>query len=103
MARKHIYIAYTGGTIGMLKSDHGYVPIAGFMEKQLAGMPEFQRPEMPEFTIHEYDPLIDSSDMTPEDWQQIASRIFDFDTAREVDAFLQARFSDLLPDMALGV
>ena len=38
-----------------------------------------------------------------EDWQQIASRIFDFDTAREVDAFLQARFSDLLPDMALGV
>jgi L-asparaginase len=40
-------------------------------------MPEFQRPEMPEFTIHEYDPLIDSSDMTPEDWQQIANDIRD--------------------------
>ncbi|NOH70979.1 asparaginase [Vibrio pectenicida] len=76
MARKHIYIAYTGGTIGMKKSDdHGYVPVAGFMEKQLASMPEFQRPEMPKFTTHEYEPLIDSSDMTPRDWQQIADDI----------------------------
>ncbi|MDW6003605.1 asparaginase [Vibrio mangrovi] len=75
MARKHIYIAYTGGTIGMQKSSHGYVPVAGFMEKQLASMPEFHRPEMPEYTIHEYDPLIDSSDMTPKDWQLIADDI----------------------------
>ncbi|EEY98519.1 asparaginase [Vibrio mimicus] len=75
MARKHIYIAYTGGTIGMKKSDHGYVPVAGFMEKQLASMPEFHRPEMPLFTIHEYDPLMDSSDMTPADWQIIADDI----------------------------
>ncbi|MDC0611542.1 asparaginase [Vibrio sp.] len=77
MSRKHIYIAYTGGTIGMQKSDHGYVPVAGFMEKQLAGMPEFHRPEMPEYTIHEYSPLIDSSDMTPAHWQQIANDIRD--------------------------
>ncbi|EEX36764.1 cytoplasmic asparaginase I [Vibrio metschnikovii] len=77
MTRKHIYIAYTGGTIGMKKSDHGYVPVAGFMEKQLAAMPEFHRDEMPKFTIHEYDPLIDSSDMTPEDWQFIADDIRD--------------------------
>ncbi|EOW9107853.1 asparaginase [Vibrio cholerae] len=75
MARKHIYIAYTGGTIGMKKSDHGYVPVAGLMEKQLASMPEFHRPEMPLFTIHEYDPLMDSSDMTPADWQLIADDI----------------------------
>ena len=76
MERKHIYIAYTGGTIGMQKSvDHGYVPVAGFMDKQLAGMPEFHRPEMPEYTIHEYSPLMDSSDMTPLDWQTIADDI----------------------------
>lgn len=73
--RKHIYIANTGGTIGMQKSEHGYVPIAGFMEKQLAGMPEFHREEMPNYTIHEYDPLIDSSDMSPNDWQIIADDI----------------------------
>jgi L-asparaginase len=75
MSRKHIYIAYTGGTIGMQKSDQGYVPVAGFMEKQLAAMPEFHRPEMPEYTIHEYQPLIDSSDMSPDDWQYIANDI----------------------------
>lgn len=75
MERKHIYIAYTGGTIGMLKSDNGYVPVSGFMEKQLQQMPEFHRPEMPLFTLHEYDPLIDSSDMTPLDWQRIADDI----------------------------
>ena len=76
MERKHIYIAYTGGTIGMQKSlDHGYVPVAGFMDKQLAGMPEFHRPEMPDYSIHEYSPLMDSSDMTPLDWQTIADDI----------------------------
>ncbi|MDV7103144.1 asparaginase [Vibrio sp. TH_r3] len=73
--KKHIYIAYTGGTIGMQKSNNGYIPIAGFMEKQLAAMPEFHREEMPSYTIHEYDPLIDSSDMSPKDWQYIADDI----------------------------
>jgi L-asparaginase len=73
--KKHIYIAYTGGTIGMQKSEHGYIPVAGFMESQLAGMPEFHREEMPNYTIHEYDPLIDSSDMSPKDWQYIANDI----------------------------
>ncbi|WP_087019176.1 asparaginase [Thaumasiovibrio subtropicus] len=77
MERKHIYIAYTGGTIGMQKSAQGYVPVAGFMQNQLDNLPEFHRPEMPKFTIHEYDPLIDSSDMCPADWQRIADDIMD--------------------------
>ncbi|RAP70511.1 L-asparaginase I domain protein, partial [Candidatus Erwinia dacicola] len=38
-------------------------------------MPEFHHPEMPDFTIHEYAPLINSSDMTPQDWQSIADNI----------------------------
>lgn len=75
--KKRIYIAYTGGTIGMLRSEQGYVPQPGFMENCLAGMPEFHRPEMPEYHIHEYSPLIDSSDMTPADWQRIAEDIRD--------------------------
>lgn len=75
MAKKSIYVAYTGGTIGMQRSDHGYVPVSGHLQRQLALMPEFHRPEMPDFTIHEYQPLMDSSDMTPEDWQHIADDI----------------------------
>ncbi|QCR36031.1 asparaginase [Nissabacter sp. SGAir0207] len=75
MKKKSIYVAYTGGTIGMQRSDQGYVPVSGHLQRLLAAMPEFHRPEMPDFTIHEYAPLIDSSDMTPEDWQHIADDI----------------------------
>lgn len=77
MAKKSIYIAYTGGTIGMQHSEHGYVPMAGFMTDCLARLPEFHREEMPHYTIHEYSPLIDSSNMSPSDWQQIAEDIRD--------------------------
>lgn len=31
MKRKKIYIAYTGGTIGMKQSSRGYVPVAGYL------------------------------------------------------------------------
>lgn len=73
--KKHIYIAYTGGTIGMKPSSQGYIPVAGFLSDTLAKMPEFHRAEMPAFTLHEYDNLIDSSDMNPADWQRIADDI----------------------------
>lgn len=73
--RKHIYIAYTGGTIGMQPSDHGYIPVSGFLGETLDNMPEFHREEMPLYTLHEYDNLIDSSDMNPSDWQRIADDI----------------------------
>ncbi len=75
--KKKIYIAYTGGTIGMQRSEQGYIPQPGFMEDCLAGMPEFHRAEMPAYHIHEYAPLIDSSDMTPADWQRITEDIRD--------------------------
>ena len=75
MQKKSIYVAYTGGTIGMQRSEQGYIPVSGHLQHQLGLMPEFHRPEMPDFTIHEYDPLMDSSDMTPQDWQHIADDI----------------------------
>ncbi|HET8817837.1 MAG TPA: asparaginase, partial [Pseudidiomarina sp.] len=75
MTRKKIYVAYTGGTIGMRKSAQGYVPVPGFLTECVNKMPEFFREEMPEFTVAEYDPLMDSSDMSPQDWQHIAEDI----------------------------
>jgi L-asparaginase len=74
-SRRRIYIAYTGGTIGMCPSPNGYVPAADFLADHLATMPEFHRPEMPDFTLKEYRPLMDSSDMNPTDWQHIADDI----------------------------
>ncbi len=61
MQKKSIYAAYTGGTIGMQRSDKGYIPASGHSAAGAdAGIPP---PEMPDFTIHEYAPgLMDSSD-----------------------------------------
>lgn len=75
MLKKHIYVAYTGGTIGMKPSNKGYVPAAGYLSETLKNMPEFHRSEMPNFTINEYQHLLDSSDMVPSDWQLIANDI----------------------------
>ncbi|WP_100913454.1 asparaginase [Pseudoalteromonas spongiae] len=75
MKRKKIYIAYTGGTIGMKKSSKGYIPAEGFLTQTVKASAEFNREEMPLFDIHEYCPLIDSSDMSPMHWQQIADDI----------------------------
>ncbi len=38
-----------------------------------------------------------------DDCEQIAQRVFEFATAREVDGYLQTRFAELLPEMSLGV
>lgn len=73
--KKSIYIAYTGGTIGMKHSTQGYIPASGYLQHQLALRTEFHRPEMPDFTVCESIPLIDSSDITPLDWQHIAENI----------------------------
>lgn len=75
MKKKTIYIAYTGGTIGMQKSNDGYIPKAGYFQKQLIKMPEFYSSEIPKFFIKEYSPLIDSANMSPIEWQKIADDI----------------------------
>jgi len=59
----------------MKKSAQGYVPAAGHLSQCVENLPEFFRDEMPRFDIHEYTPLMDSSDMTPSDWVRIARDI----------------------------
>ena len=75
MAKKKVYIAYTGGTIGMKPSAKGFVPQKGFLGATLQSFPEFQHPDMPEITIHDYAEPIDSANMSPEDWHKIAEDI----------------------------
>ena len=73
--KKRIYIAYTGGTIGMLKSADGYAPMSGYLGEQMAAMPELRADVMPEYTIAEYPTLLDSANMAPEHWSMIAQDI----------------------------
>lgn len=73
--KRRVYIANTGGTIGMLKTLQGYAPAPGYLGQQIAAMPEMSSAIMPEYHIHDYAPLLDSSNMTPADWLKIAQDI----------------------------
>ncbi len=73
--KKRVYIVYTGGTIGMHPTAAGYAPAPGFLAEQMAAMPELQSPEIPEYTINAYDPLLDSANMNPDHWLKIAQDI----------------------------
>jgi L-asparaginase len=75
--RKRVYIAYTGGTIGMKRTRAGYVPASGYLQEQMDEMPELKHLSMPLFHVHEYTPLLDSSNMTPREWVSIARDIGD--------------------------
>lgn len=70
-----ICILYTGGTVGMQKTHAGYAPAQGYLEEQMARLPEFANPALPAYQIYEFDPLLDSSNMTPGDWLKIAQAI----------------------------
>jgi L-asparaginase len=59
----------------MRKSSRGYEPVSGFLAAQMTRIPELQNPQMPVFMVHEYDPLIDSSNMSPKLWLHIARDI----------------------------
>jgi len=73
--KKRVYIIYTGGTIGMRPTPEGYAPAPGYLADQIMAMPELTSDLMPEVEIQEYDPLLDSANMTPDDWHKIAQDI----------------------------
>ncbi|KYQ88325.1 L-asparaginase I [Tieghemostelium lacteum] len=84
-SRGKIFLIYTGGTLGMKRD-----PIAGtlrpepnYLVQQLEILPEMKSNDMPEYTLFEFEPPIDSSDMEHDDWVRIASLIeknyYDYD------------------------
>ncbi|WP_144395237.1 asparaginase [Pleionea sediminis] len=83
MSQRSVYIAYTGGTIGMKKTANGFAPEAGYLTQELKHLADLNREDMPHYEIHEYPNLIDSSNITPHDWFDIAedikSRYHEFD------------------------
>ena len=59
----------------MSRTPDGYAPAPGFLAAQMAAMPELADTRMPGYDIHEYDPLLDSSNMRPGDWVRIGQDI----------------------------
>ncbi|MGI3129642.1 asparaginase [Halopseudomonas pachastrellae] len=67
-----VLMLYTGGTIGMVPGPKGLAPAPGLqqrIEQQLGSSLAL----LPDFDLLEIDPLIDSADLTPEHWQQLAA------------------------------
>ncbi len=75
---QRVLILHTGGTLGMWKNSEGvYVPKKGHLRGLIEVMPELNPPRepIPDFILDELDDLLDSSAMTPRNWQEIAARI----------------------------
>ncbi|STX30219.1 L-asparaginase [Legionella beliardensis] len=75
--KKRVLIINTGGTISSVKTSYGYEPELGYIHKALAQIPALNHADMPSYDIKEYEPLLDSSNMTMNDWNQIAADIFE--------------------------
>lgn len=72
---KKILLIYTGGTIGMNKSENGYAPQAEFLQSLLKKIPVLNDSSMPQWELIELNPLLDSSNMTVSEWNRIGSII----------------------------
>lgn len=59
----------------MIRTENGYAPFRGNMAQLLAGIAELRSEGMPEYTLHEYDPLLDSSSISLDEWIKIARDI----------------------------
>lgn len=75
--KKKVLIINTGGTISCVKKEHGYEPLPGFVASTLSTISALQHEQMPHYVIKEYKPLLDSSNMTLTEWNQIAKDIAD--------------------------
>lgn len=73
--RQRVLIINTGGTIGMRRTADGYQPQAGFLQQQMTQIPELADVAMPEYEIYEFDPVLDSANMSPHDWLRIGQEI----------------------------
>jgi len=73
---KKILIIYTGGTIGMIKSERGdYIPSPNYLTNKIKNMQIFSHSDIPEFDILEHENLIDSSNLAPYHWELITNDI----------------------------
>ncbi|MEZ4381080.1 MAG: asparaginase domain-containing protein [Nannocystaceae bacterium] len=111
-ARPRVCVLHVGGTIGMVAHADGYRPQPGFLEQYMAQMPELRRREMPAHHLEVLEPLLDSSDIAPDDWLRIAAAIAarydDFDGfvvvhGTDTMAYSASALSFLLPGLAKPV
>ena len=75
--KSRILIINTGGTIGMVKTEKGYAPNGAYFRQALEEMGALKADIMPEWEMIETKELLDSSNMTVKDWNEIGSLVAD--------------------------
>lgn len=70
-----VLVLHTGGTIGMSQSPGGHRPMDGFGEVLLQALNSGNKSGMPDFEIIELDALIDSANLQPANWVDIANSL----------------------------
>jgi L-asparaginase len=78
----------------MERTERGYAPSPGALQRQMDALPVFQADDVPEYEVHEFDPLLDSANMTPADWLRLAEVIRD--RYHDYDGFLVVHGTDTM-------
>jgi len=72
---KCICVIYTGGTLGMVRSARGYIPAPDLGGLLRTRMPQLRAEGIPRYELVEINPPIDSANVTPEFWYDLAARV----------------------------
>jgi L-asparaginase len=71
-----VLVLHTGGTIGMVDTPDGSAPAAAALAPYVDAIVSGSNDELPPITFMELDPLIDSSNATPDTWCTIARILY---------------------------
>ncbi|PKQ21115.1 MAG: L-asparaginase 1 [Actinobacteria bacterium HGW-Actinobacteria-6] len=72
-----VLVLHTGGTIGMVDTPDGSAPAPAALAPYLEDIVANSQGELPPISFMELDPLIDSSNATPDTWCTIARILYD--------------------------
>ena len=105
--RPRVHVAYVGGTIGMRPTPDGFAPAPGYFGGLVERVLEQAGTQLPRVDFSEYEPLIDSSNATPDTWRTIARELYvrrdEFDGfvvlhGTDTMAYTASALSFVLPD-----
>lgn len=75
--KKRVCIIYTGGTIGMMPTENGYMPNPKAFPEMLDKIHDINLPGFPSYEVICLSRLLDSSDVTWREWNEIGRLIRD--------------------------
>ena len=70
-----VCVIYTGGTIGMVQSENGYIPDRAAFLQSMRDIPDLHAPGFPAWEVIVFEPLLDSSDMAVDEWNKLGRTI----------------------------